>query len=110
MDSIECFTNHGEDAFNSLVEGAIESAAGGELVAASAEVLGDDGNVDGAFGSQADADAAFGELAKKNSGLDTDNSKSVIDDALAVFVGCAGTGHVLVGDGDPGKRTFAREA
>jgi hypothetical protein len=110
MDCIEGLTNHGEDAFNSFRESAIDGATGGELVAAATELRSDRGNVDGAFGTEADPDAAFRELAKKGSSLDTDDAKGIVDDALAVFVPCADTGHIVVGDRDPGKGAVALEA
>ena len=61
----------GKDALNGFGEGPIHGAAGSELVATAAEMLGDGGDVDGALGAQADADAVLGEFTKKSGGFDT---------------------------------------
>ena len=65
--------------------------------------------VDGAFGTQANADAALWEFTEKDSGLDTGNAEGVVDDSLAVFVGGTGADHVFVGDGEPGDAVITLE-
>jgi hypothetical protein len=109
MDGGEGGTDGCEDAINSLVQRAVDGAAGGELVAASAEVLSDGSYVDGAFGTEADADAALGQLAEEGSGLDTGDTKGIVYDAFAVVVGGRGADHVVVGNGEPAEAAFALE-
>jgi hypothetical protein len=95
----ESGTDLWENAFGYLDKGAIQGTAGREFVAASAEMLGDGGNVDCAFGTKADADPAPRELAEEGCGLDTGNAKGVVDDAFAIFVGGAGVDYIVVRDG-----------
>ena len=100
-------TKLGKNAVKGFRERASEGAAAGVAVAAAVEEFGYAGDVDSVLAAQAGTEVgAAGSLAEEGCGLDADDADEVVDDALGVFDGGVGGGHVIEGDPGPGKRGF----
>src|SRR5579872_4204789 len=85
----------------------VDRAAAGAGVPATAEVLGDAGDIQGPFAAQARAEAAIRQFPEEDGNFDVLDRECVVDQTLAVFFFGADRIHLLVSDPDPGKRTFA---
>jgi hypothetical protein len=100
----ESYPELGEDAFGGDFERAIEGASAGVAMAATAEVLGDLGDVDLSLTADTEAElAGIGDFAKEDGTFDAGDADEVVDDAFAVLGYGADAIHVLAGDPGPGK-------
>src|SRR5438034_6974616 len=78
-----------------LIDAAGDGAAGGVLVSAAAELLGDAADVDVALGSHADPILLALDLLEEHDRLNFLDRQRQVDEPLGVFVGAAGgAGHL----------------